>query len=128
MIENFNAQMEVLPAGVHVWMNWMLVMFMSSLLFVWRYVAARYVLGTYLLSMAIGMGVFYIWPNVHLLGVAHLIAWTPLLVFLLKKEVRFREMSFKRLYDMWLMLLSATITISLIFDIRDIILLATGNK
>ena len=36
------------------------------------------------LSMPIGMLVFYWWRNVHLLGIAHLAAWLPLLIYLVK--------------------------------------------
>ena len=128
MFEAWNAQMLALPEWVGLWMNWMMLVFLASVLFVKKHSAARWVLGAFCLTIPLGFLVFSIHPSVHLLGVAHFILWLPLLVFLLKREIRVPAFSLKTGYGVWLCLLSATIVVSLLFDVRDIALVILGTK
>jgi hypothetical protein len=82
MMNQLNEQMAVLPQFIQYWMNWMLFIFLVSVAFVWKFKAARYVLITFILTMPVGMLVFYFTQNAHLLAIAHLILWTPLLFVL----------------------------------------------
>jgi hypothetical protein len=109
-------------------MNWMLFIFLVSVAFVWKFKAARYVLITFILTMPVGMLVFYFTQNAHLLAIAHLILWTPLLFVLVKYEIKQDNFSFTSPYGIWLGLLMTTISISLIFDIRDIAMMVLGYK
>ena len=120
--------MVVLPTWVQVWMNWMMFIFVASIFFVWKHNGARWTLLSFLLSMPVGMLVFYLSNTVHLLGIVHLLLWTPLLVYLLLKEVKSERFNFQSPYGIWVVLLMATITTSLLFDIRDIALVAMGQK
>ena len=114
--------------AVQYWMNWMLLVFISSLFFVWRYKPARVVLAAFILTMPIGFAIWSMTKNVHLLGIAHLLIWLPLLVYLYNKVIKTKEFEFKSLYGVWLSLLSITILVSLVFDVRDLFLIFTGAK
>ena len=74
------------------------------------------------------MFVFYLTNTVHLIGIAHIIIWLPLLIFLYR--VDFKSGSFKKIspHGIWAILLVTTIVISLIFDVRDIVLVSIGKK
>jgi hypothetical protein len=128
MIEAMNAQMASLPGWVNLWMNWMMLIFLASLFFVRRHRPARYALAALLLTVPIGLLVFKIHPNVHLLGVAHFVVWLPLLGYIWRKERGAHLFQPKTAYGVWITLLVTTIVVSLLFDARDIVLVALGHK
>lgn len=117
--------------ATQIWMLWMGLVFMASVIFIWRRMPARIV---FLAMIATVASVLYIWTltkNVHLFGVAHLLIWFPLAIYLwfsiLSKKARekYRE---DRTFYMWIWLLCATIIVSLIFDVRDIYLVMMDLK
>ncbi len=128
MMDQINAQMELLPPLVQYWMKGMSLIFIVSLAFVWKKKAARYAFASMLLVIPVGLLAFYFSNNVHLMGVGHLLFWTPLLYYLFKYEIKSDEFTFKSAYGGWVVLIMVTIAISLIFDVRDVILVATGAK
>ncbi|MBZ0111439.1 MAG: hypothetical protein K8J08_03180 [Thermoanaerobaculia bacterium] len=128
MIEAMNAQMAELPGWVSLWLNWLMFIFLVSVFFVRRHRAARYALAAILLTLPIGLLVFKIHPNVHLLGVAHWLVWLPLLVYIVRKERGAHLFHPKTAYGVWISLLATTIVVSLLFDARDIALVALGYK
>ena len=128
LMNQLNEQMLVLPQWVQYWMNWMMFIFLVSVVFVWKFNAARYVFAAFILTMPVGLLVFYFTHNAHLLGITHLILWAPLLFGLLKYEIKRDDFSFASLYGIWLGLLMLTISISLVFDLRDIAMIALGYK
>ena len=122
------AQMATISTPVGYWMIRMRAILLSSLLFAWKHKEARWAVGAIVMTRISTIVIFILWANVHLFGIAHLIWWTPLLVYLLKSyqlQEKFRQWSFVRV---WHHLLCATITVSLLFDVRDIYLVITGVK
>jgi len=114
-----------------IWMNWMGLVFLVSVFFMWRRMPARI---TFLAMLATVASVLYIWTltkNVHLFGVAHLLIWFPLAIYLwfsvLSKKSRDRYQD-QRAFFIWVCLLFATIIISLVFDVRDIYLVMMDAK
>lgn len=128
MINEMNAQMSVQPLWVQHWMNWMGAVFLTSIVFVWGHKAARCVLLTIALTMPMGLLIFTLSDTVHLLGIGHMLLWTPLCYYLWRVEIRQPEFTFKSVYGIWLALLIATMVISLVFDIRDVTLVFAGHK
>jgi hypothetical protein len=128
MLNQLNEQMSVLPQWVQYWMNWMMFIFVLSIVFVWKFKAARYVLLTFVLTMPVGMLIFYLTNNAHLLGITHLILWAPLLIGLMKFEIKREDFQFLSIYGTWLSMLMLTVIISLVFDVRDIAMVALGSK
>jgi len=114
--------------AVQIWMNWMILVFIVSIVFVWKYKAARIVLAAFILTLPIAMLIFNLSKSVHLIGIAHLIIWGPLAFYLIKYEIKSPPFNFKSVYGVWVILLLGTIAISLVFDVRDIILVMLGEK
>lgn len=123
-----DAQMAVLGTPVELWINWMMVIFISSILFVWKHKEARWALAALLVTFPTALLIFKLWGNVHLFALTHLLWWTPLLVYLIKSfqsQDKFKQWGALRL---WHHLLCITIAISLFFDVRDVYLVVTGVK
>jgi len=114
--------------AVKMWMNWMMIIFLLSIVFVWKHKAARYVLGVIIISMPLAIIIFSVTKSPHLIGIAHIIVWSPLAILLVLKEIRNSDFKFKSAYGIWLVLLIATIAVSLVFDVRDITLVMLGLK
>ena len=87
-MDEINTQMAAQAMAVQIWINWMTLCFFASLVFIRRRPGARLALAAMLLTMVTAMGIFAIEPNVHLFGLAHLIFWGPLLVYLLRVDGR----------------------------------------
>ncbi len=137
MLDDINAAMEVGTSdAVKVWMNWMSIVFIASLIFVWKYKPARWVLAALIATMIGAVIVWTLTRNIHLLGIVHLIVWLPLAIYLwksvLSNSAKTSLAESPSLYDrsffIWICLLFATIVISLIFDVRDIFLVMQGMK
>lgn len=129
MLDGMSEQFAELPQWVGYWLNWMGLMLILSVPFAFRHKTARVAVALGPLAVfALAPVVFYFFGNIHLLGIAHFIAWTPLLIYIYVKEIRTGELNYKSLYGVWLMLFSATLIISLLFDARDIVLVAMGAK
>lgn len=107
------------PQWVKIWLMIMLASFALGLLFVWKRVEARWVVGGFITSIAVSgfvipaMGLV---PLAGLIAMMHLIFWSPALFFLLKNRPFLKERS---LYGFWTGLITVVILFSFIFDIRD---------
>lgn len=113
---------------VKLWMNWMMTIFLASILFVYKHISARIILGAFVLTLPIAIFIFKQTQSPHLLGISHIIVWLPLAIYLIKTEVVGKVEQLKSIYGVYLILLLATITISLFFDIRDTALILLGMK
>ncbi len=113
---------------VKLWMNWMMIIFLSSLIFVYRHNSARIIFGSLIFSLPIAIWIFNTTKSPHLIGIAHIIVWLPLAIYLVKTEIVNQGEKLKTPYGVYLVLLLATIVISLYFDIRDAILIALEMK
>ncbi len=130
MQEQMDAQVAALSQPVQWWMNWMMLIFFVSIVFVWRHAEARWTFGTMLATIPVAMGIFYVWRNVHLFSLAHWLLWAPLAAYLIHRWRYADDEKYRRWspYRVWFTLLLATICVSLAFDARDIYLVITGPK
>lgn len=122
------AQLAELRPAVQWWMNWMLLIFLVAAVFAWKRKGARWTLAAFVASALLGPVVFMIWGTVHLLGIVHFLLWLPLLVYLVRHDIKDPQFEPASPYGAWVLLLCATIVISLLFDARDIALVAMGQK
>lgn len=113
---------------VQIWMNWMVGLFFASIIFVWHKKSARFILATILMTLVFAAEIFYFTKNVHLFSIPHLVLWAPLAVYLIRAEFRKPDFKITSIYGIYLTLLVATIAVSLVFDIRDMILISMGMK
>ncbi|MBT5855095.1 hypothetical protein HOH87_00480 [bacterium] len=128
LFNEINAQIAVLPKAVGLWVNWMAVIFVSGIFFAKKHKTAKVTVLAFIVTLALGTTIFAFIKNVHILGIAHLIVWIPLFLYLKKNGLKEAINNLTSAYNVWLVLVSGTIIISLIFDVRDVILVFTGAK
>ena len=128
MQEMMNAIEASSTPAVTMWINWMMVVFLLSIVFVWKHKPARLVLVAIILTGPLGFLVWSLTGKVHLIGIAHLLLWAPLAIYLYLRVISLEEFKIKSAYGVWVCLLMTTILISLIFDVRDIFLVLSGAK
>lgn len=134
MGETLNEMNAALDAGmsqvVKLWVNWMMLTFIVAIPLAFKYVQARWAVLALLLT---GLGAIIVWKltqNVHLFGIVHFVVWLPLAIYLWKTVLSksARSKSQPRLLLIWACIIVATISVSLVFDARDIFLISTGAK
>lgn len=113
------AYVQALPDWVFSWMTWMRFVFFSSIWFAWKHNDARLTLATGFLSLQAAILVAYFVGWGLLWGITHLVLWTPLLLYVYINREPF---SSGNAHSLWQRVLIGTIIVSLIFDIRDLIL------
>ena len=130
MFEEMNTQTSALPQWVQVWMNWMSLVLLSSVFFVKNHKEARWVLAATLFTFPVALVIFHFKPSIHLFGIAHLLLWLPLCTYLLRRWKCSGEAKYQTLnpFRVWITLALLTMAISLIFDVRDLYLIAVGLK
>ena len=111
---------------VKIWMNWMMIIFLSSLIFAYKHVSARFIFISLFVAMPIAILIFNITKSPYLVGASHIIVWLPLAIYLIKVEIIGKIEKLKSVYGVYLILLLATIAISLFFDIRSSLALLTA--
>jgi len=135
--EAFNTMMEAeTTQAVKMWMNWMALVFIASLIFVWKYKPARFVLLGLLMTVVGGVICWLTLKNVHLLGIVHFVVWLPLAIYLWRKvlsrsaktNLGETPSTMDRAFFFWVALVFLTILISLVFDARDIYLVLMDQK
>jgi hypothetical protein len=111
------------PLWLQAWVGWMMLVNTASLLFL-KQRAARWVLAAWIGNI-ITMSVLYEMAGyVRLLGLSHVIWWTPLAIYLWRQRVQF---AVANAYGYWGRVLLATIVASLIIDYIDVIRYFMGD-
>ena len=129
-MEDFNLAVSAVAEAqplVGYWMNWMMVIALAAVFFVWKHVPARYALGSMFVIFPIALLIFNQTGEVHLIGIAHLLIWGPLAVYMYRICAR-GGVRKKSLYGIWFMLFFVTIVVSMLFDVRDVFLVLTGGR
>lgn len=125
----FQAQRQDLPDWVNMWMQWMSLVFAAGLLFIFTRWGARLAIGMMLfLNVPASAFVTDITGNIDWISVVHLIFWTPVLYYLVTRDVLGPNAKLKSPYGIWAIAMSATMAVSLIFDFSDTIRLILGTK
>jgi uncharacterized membrane protein AbrB (regulator of aidB expression) len=118
----------VTSPAVKIWINWMMIIFLLSLLFTYKHVSARFIFISLFLTVPVAVLIFNLTKSPHLIGASHIIIWLPLAIYLIKTEIIGKLEQLKSVYGVYLILLLVTIAISLFFDIRDTTLILLGMK
>lgn len=112
------SQIMAQPPAILYWVYWLMIINTASILFIIHRVEARWTLAAWLLNGIIIMPYLYDqFGFVRLLGLAHIIVWTPLLVYLLGRRAHFALPSITGIY-FWLLIV--TNAVSLGFDYVDL--------
>lgn len=106
------------PLLLQIWINWMVFINLSAVVFIWSRVEPRWVLAAFLCSAIFMNYLFGIHGYERILGAAHIIFWTPLLVYL---YVRRYEIGRFGLSAVYLGAVFTTNAISLGIDFVDVV-------
>ena len=101
------------PLWVSLWVLFLMLVNMASLAF-WQEAIARLILMNFLASAMLMMGLYARFGFTKILGLGHF-PWIPLLAYVVT-QIPAAEASFKR----YLLVLSVSMAISLVFDTIDV--------
>ena len=119
MFEHILAQ----PFWIKVWIFWMIFLNAASVCFVHRREGRMVLLA--LVANAIAMNQLYLhFGYTRILGLSHLVFWTPLVVWLFRRRASFGEGTFGG----WARLLVLTNAASLAIDAVDVARFAFGDR
>ncbi len=112
------------PLWLQTWLAWMGGVNTASLLYL-RHVEARWVLGAFVFNFLLMTLLFELSGYTRLLGLAHVMGWTPLLLYLARRWPALpREANF----GIWIRVLFVTNAISLVIDYIDVARYALGDR
>lgn len=111
------------PLWLQAWVGWMMLINTASLVFL-KQPSARVVLVAWIGNI-ITMSVLYEMVGyVRLLGLSHVIWWTPLAIYLYKQRAQF---DVQTLFGKWARVLLVTIIVSLVVDYIDVVRYFMGD-
>lgn len=125
----FDQAVQLQPQWVQLWMNWLLVgaFILPVILIFWKQ-SRMAALFSVLAAIGSGAGVMWLFAQlgyVKIIGLPHLIFWTPL-CFYLYRQIKRVDMPIwpKRI----MMVVLATIVVALVFDYADVIRWLLGER
>ncbi|HVS15444.1 MAG TPA: hypothetical protein VMV46_16070 [Thermoanaerobaculia bacterium] len=112
------------PLWLQLWIGWMALVNLAALAFLKR-VEARWVLAAFV-AAAVTMNAMYAQLGwVRLLGLAHVVFWLPLLVYVL---ARWQDLPQVGAFAVWIRTLFLTNLASLIVDLVDVVRYLLGDR
>ena len=112
-----------LPGWVQAWMNWMMFAFLSAIWFVFSRREARWALLVILLTAVLSALAGYLFGWSRLWSAVHIVVWTPYLLYLIRRRPSLLSGSG---FAVWVNVLLATMIVSLVFDVIDVIRFAAS--
>ena len=85
---------------------------------------ARWALVAWFFNIVVILALYNLFGYTRILGLSHILAWTPLLYYLFNQRKPFSEESWSGRYLYWFMLV---ISVSLLFDYFDVARYLMGN-
>lgn len=79
------------PVWLQIWIYWLILVNTASIVFVGRRVEARWVLAAWIGNLAFMAYLYDTMGYVRLLGLSHVVLWTPLLVYLYRRHQNERQ-------------------------------------
>jgi len=127
LIANFTADVKAGPTWVYYWVNFMGLVFVLSIPFAFKRVEARWIaLSTLVVAPIIMFAIYHKLGYQRVLGWGHIIAWTPVLIYLWKRR------GIWQVKETWtgkyIVLVVMVMLISLAFDITDVVRYALEHR
>lgn len=122
----FNAEIAAQPQWIQIWLNVLVGVLVLSVPFSFVRVEAGWTLLGLLLGVA---GVVFLYSHFgysRILGLGHIIAWTPLVIYLLARRPHWRVA--ETWSGKWIVAAVAVLLVSLAFDYVDVIRWILGER
>jgi len=107
------------------WVAWLVILNLGAVVFIWNRVEARWALAAMLVNMPFMNMLFYYFGYTRILGLSHIIFWTPLLVYLWRRRNSIRP---KSPFGIYIYALFISDFISLLIDYSDVIRYLLGDR
>ncbi len=124
--EAFAADLAAGPTWVAWWVSFIGVVGLLSLPFAFVRAEARWTLFVIILTFPAMMWLYSKVGYVRLLGIVHVILWTPLAIYLWRRRDQWRVR--ETLAGKWIALFFATILVPLAFDYTDVVRYLLGDR
>ncbi len=111
------------PLWLRLWILWMVILNSASVFFL-RRAEARWTLAAWLLNLFTMNRLFDAFGYTRILGLSHVLWWTPLVVYLFRRRASFGEGAFGG----WARWLALTLAASLAVDYVDVARWALGER
>lgn len=112
------------PLFLQIWISWFVIVNSASLFFL-RHAEARWVLAAWLVNLAFMTALFELNGYNRLLGLSHVLIWTPLLVYLYRRR---SSLMGDLLFGKWARTLFLTNLLSLVVDYVDVVRFVSGDR
>ncbi|MEZ5945341.1 MAG: hypothetical protein R3C04_00560 [Hyphomonas sp.] len=124
---SWNADVAAQPQWVQIWLNVMVaVLALGGLVFSFMRVEARWVFAGFVAGAVAMFALYSQMGYVRLLGLGHVIFWTPVLIYLFRRRSQWRVK--ETLSGKWIVLAAVVMTVSLVFDYTDVIRWLMGGR
>lgn len=126
LFHNFQIASGELPGWVQIWITWLAFLNTASIFFIFARRETRWVLVAWIVAIIGVMGIFALQGQhmTRLMGLGHIIAWTPLLIYLWRRR---GDIFLTQPSGIYLHLLFFTNAISLAFDYTDLVRYFLGH-
>jgi len=114
-----------MPIGWQIWINWMMLVNSISVFFLLKHKDARIILVVWLLNAGCMMASAEVWGYVRLLGLSHIVWWTPLMAYLIMNRKKY---DLKTWFGRWIWIVIVTDCLSLVIDYIDVIRYIAGDR
>lgn len=112
------------PVWLLAWIGWMMMVNTASIGFL-KNTEARFILGVWIPN-GIGMTILAeVTGFTRLLGLSHVMWWTPLVIYLFLKR---KDFDLSTIYGKWLVVVLTTNCLSLVVDYLDVIRWLLGER
>jgi len=111
------------PLWLELWIFWMVILNSASIFFL-RRAEARWTLAAWLGNLFTMNRLFEVFGYTRILGLSHVLWWTPLVVYLFRRRASFGEGAFGG----WARWLALTLAASLVVDYLDVARWALGER
>ena len=112
------------PLFLQIWILWLIVINTACIFFL-REVEARWVLVAWVCSILLMTALFENYGYNRLLGLAHIVCWTPLLFYLHRRR---HQISGDSLYEGWVRTLFVTNVVAVVIDYFDVMRYLLGGN
>ncbi len=116
IVQAFTTDVEKQPMWVQVWLNILGPVNFAAIFFIFKSRLPWIVLGGIIVSFFMMMYLYDAYGYVRLLGLPHIVVWTPMLLYFLKEVPKLDASLMKK----YLYLVMGTNFISLLFDYVDV--------